>query len=542
MAETLRSAVEARRLPAAWQRLAPLGGALLLSVLLKAVLVGLGVVDFTSDEGVVALMARHITHGRWPVFYYGEAYVGSLGATTIAGAYLLLGESVVTVRLVQALFYTGSIVFSYLLAQDILGRRAAQVAALLMAVAPVMVTLYTTVAIGAYGETLFFGTLLLWLGYRLAHEWADKWIGWLAWGAVAGLGFWSFGLIVVYAVPVALLWLPRLERRRWPLYLLALAGFVACSSPWWIYDFTHNHAALRVLYDPSNPAQSEAALSPLQRLGGFLLLGIPALVGLRFPWEGRYLLVYLAPLVLTFYLVVLIGLARRRASLSAAGRSGLLLLLFFGGGFILFFVFTRFGLDATGRYLLPLYPLLCIAVGGWWSGLTRRARRWGSVALALVLTFNLAGVALGAAEPPGLTTQFIPALQTGNDYDQALIDFLLENGTPFGYSHHWVSFKIAFLSGERVVLAPLLPFRINAYDDPGHADRYPPYTALAESAAEPVYVTTDQPWLDELLRQRFSARGIGFEESTIGPYRVFHHLSRAISPGELGPLFARESE
>jgi hypothetical protein len=285
---------------------------------------------------------------------------------------------------------------------------------------------------------------------------------------------------------------------------------------------------------------SEAALSLLQRLGGFLLLGIPALVGLRFPWEGRYILVYLAPLVLTFYLVAFVGLARRGPSLPAAGRSGLQLLLLFAAGFMLFFVGTRFGLDATGRYLLPLYPLLCIAVGGWWSGLKPRARRWGSIALACILAFNLAGVALGAAEPPGLTTQFIPALQTGNEYDQALIDFLLQNGTPYGYSHHWVSFKIAFLSGERVILAPLLPFRINAYDDPGHADRYPPYTVLAESAADPVYVTTNQPWLDDLLRQRFSERGIAFQESTIGPYRIFHHLSQAISPKDLGPLFARD--
>jgi 4-amino-4-deoxy-L-arabinose transferase-like glycosyltransferase len=530
-----------RGLPHMVQDLRPLAGIVIASVLLKATLVKLNAFDFTSDEGIISLMARHITQGKWPVFYYGEAYVGSLGATVTAGAFLLLGESVTTVRVVQTAFYIGSLLFTYLLAQRIFGRGAALVAALLMALPPVVVVLYSTVAVGAYGETLFFGSLLLWLGHRLAGEWADKGVWWLVWGAVAGLGFWSFGLIVVYLVPVVLLWLPRLERRHWRLYLLAVTGFLLCSSPWWIYDFSHNHAAFRVLYDPSNAVRNEATFSLPQRLVGFLLLGLPVLIGLRFPWQADYILVYLAPLVLTFYLVVLLEAGRRRRSLAPVNRRGLGLVLLFMAIFVLFFVGTRFGTDATGRYMLPLYPPLCILVGGWWAGLRPSAQRWGSVALALLVAFHLAGVALAASRPEGLTTQYNPDLQMGNAYDQALIDFLLENDMPYGYSHHWVSFKIAFLSQERVVLSPLLPSRINPYDDPARADRYPPYTALVESAANPVYVTSDQPWLDDMLRQRFAERGITFIESTIGPYRVFHHLSRAISPKDMESLFAREN-
>jgi hypothetical protein len=139
-----------------------------------------------------------------------------------------------------------------------------------------------------------------------------------------------------------------------------------------------------------------------------------------------------------------------------------------------------------------------------------------------------------------LTPQFIPELQIGNDYDEALIEFLLDNEMPYGYSHHWVTFKIAFLSQERVVLASRLPFRVNPYEDPEIYDRYPAYTTLVETAPNPVYVTTHQPWLDELLRQRFAEQSVSFEESMVGPYRIFHHLSQPLSPEDISPLFLTE--
>ncbi len=510
-----------------------------LALAVKIALIRLGAIDFTSDEGVIALMARHITQGRWPFFYYGEAYVGSLGATLMAGAFLLLGESVTTARLVQVAFYVGTILFTLLLAQRLFGQKAVGVTALMMALPPVMVTLYTTAGIGAYSETLFFGTLLLWLGHRLAHEWGDRWIGWLVWGAVAGLGFWSFGLIVVYMAPVILLWLLRFDRQRWPHYLLAALGFLLFSSPWWFYDLTHDHACFRVFLGGSDPLQGKLSSPLLARLGCFCFLGVPALLGLRFPWSENYILVYLMPFVLTFYLILLVSFRRQWASLSALGRSGALLLALTAAGSVLLLLSTRFGLDVTGRYLLPLYAPLCVAVGGWWSGLCPRARLFGGLALAFILAFNLAGVVLGARGPVGLTTLYIPAQQVGNGYDEDLIQFLLDNDMPYGYSQHWVSFKIAFLSQERVILAPLLPYQ-SAGHDLDRADRYPPYTALAESAANPVYVTSNQPWLDTLLRQRFGAQGITFAETAIGPYHIFHHLSRPVSPKALGPLSTGE--
>ena len=53
---------------------------LALAAALKTGLVMANVIPFNADEAVVALMARHILQGERPVFFYGQAYLGSLDA------------------------------------------------------------------------------------------------------------------------------------------------------------------------------------------------------------------------------------------------------------------------------------------------------------------------------------------------------------------------------------------------------------------------------------------------------------------------------
>jgi hypothetical protein len=38
------------------------------------------VLPFNSDEAIVGLMARHMLQGERPLFFYGQAYLGSLDA------------------------------------------------------------------------------------------------------------------------------------------------------------------------------------------------------------------------------------------------------------------------------------------------------------------------------------------------------------------------------------------------------------------------------------------------------------------------------
>ncbi len=79
-----------------WRIIRQHGGlfaALLLTVLLRAVLLSLDVVPFNADEAVVALMARHILQGERPIFFYGQAYLGSTDARLAAASFISLGPT-----------------------------------------------------------------------------------------------------------------------------------------------------------------------------------------------------------------------------------------------------------------------------------------------------------------------------------------------------------------------------------------------------------------------------------------------------------------
>ncbi len=63
----------------------------------------------------MALMARHILQGEHPIFFYGQAYMGSLDAYLVAAGFALLGQQVWVIRLVQVLLYLGTLFTTFLL-------------------------------------------------------------------------------------------------------------------------------------------------------------------------------------------------------------------------------------------------------------------------------------------------------------------------------------------------------------------------------------------------------------------------------------------
>ncbi len=220
--------------------------ALLLAAALKTALLLAGRVPFNGDEAIVALMARHILQGARPVFFYGQAYMGSLDAWLVAGFFHLVGEQVAAIRLVQTLLYLG-----FLLATAWVGRLAfgswwsGALAALLLAIPTVNITLYTTASLGGYGEALLIGSLLLAVSLLLVSRLAEgrRSLGlWLVFGFLSGLGLWAFGLTAVFSLPagVYLLWglakmpVERGKKLRIAVtgILLAALGFLLGASPW----------------------------------------------------------------------------------------------------------------------------------------------------------------------------------------------------------------------------------------------------------------------------------------------------------------------
>ncbi len=510
-----------------------------LSLAFKGLLIATEQFPLHGDEAVVLLMARHILQGERPVYFYGQAYMGSLDAYLIALGFALLGEATWVARLVQSLLYAAVLVGTAVWGQRHWGARAAFLTGLLLAFPPLTVTLYTTSTRGGYNEALLLGTLGLLWATRQAPRGRSPWRAFLdgAWGgALLGLGWWVMTMSWLYLLPAAgLAWWRRARghgRAAWWALGLGLAGLVA-AAPWWLYGFRHGWA---VYWDAYTGGWTPHPEMPYWRavvwhLGSLVLFGIPAAWGLRPPWSARLLAAWLAPWVVVAY-----GLAWtawwRLERRTAPGR----LVLAIAGANVAAFVLTRYGADPSGRYFLPLAHMSAVVLG---CSLARlmRARgamaRWAPGVMLVVLLYSLVGTWEEARAPGPFQTTFQPYVRVAEEDVRALSRFLLDHGERYGFAHYWLAYPLTFVSREQLIFIPRLPYHADLRYTPRY-DRYPPYTCQVLRAPRVAYVTDGPAALDERLVQGFHQAGIRWREAVVGTFRVYYDLSRPIMPWDLG--------
>lgn len=504
----------------------------LLTVGVRGLGLYLDAVPFNGDEAVVALMARHILQGARPVFFYGQAYMGSLDAWLVAGAFALWGEQVWAVRAVQVMLAVLTGWVSAGLVWQIY--RSPQMVALTLAwlaVPPVVGVLYSTVTLGGYGEVALLGALCLWLTVRLVQGVGGRW-QWAALGLAGGVGFWAFPLVGVYLLPCALmLW--RVRPARW--WALAGAMFALGSAPWWW--FTVQNGLVTVQEMTGSAIAGATAPAPAQAVAqhalNFALFAPTVIIGARPPWSAEMLAWPLAPLAGLVYgaaALYQIHLARSRAP-RPMGHGVL-------GGLTwttaLAFVFTPFGADPSGRYFLPLLLPVALSVAELARAARARGRWWPALILGVAVTYHLAGLVQAVfTYPPGLTTQFYPPARVNMRALPALMDFLHAVDETRGYSAYWVSTPLAFRSQETLIFDARLPYHLDMRYTPRDS-RYPPYTALVNASDRVAYITVNHPALDARLRAGFADLGVTYREQALDEFRVFYALSRPVRPAELG--------
>jgi 4-amino-4-deoxy-L-arabinose transferase-like glycosyltransferase len=511
------------------------GGIILLASLFKIVLLALEVIPFNADEAIVGLMAKHILAGNWEVFFYGQAYMGSLDATFVAAGFSIFGENVFIIRAVQILLYAGTIGTAVYLAKSIYqDERIALSTGILLAIPTVNTTLYTTISLGGYGEALLIGNLLLIACLKAISGSTRRWLA--LWGFLSGLGVWAFGITLVFIVPTAIALIVHLWRSgwRWSQSLIAIGFGLLGASPLILWGL--DHGAIPIFQELFGSAISGASstnpwISILAHMRNLILFGSTVLFGMRPPWEIRWLGLPLLPFALAIWLVVLaISINRLQQRDYASLGRGLLwgVLLSLGLGFI----FTPFGADPSGRYFLPLIvPLALFAA----ETVHRASRtRWvGPALLAGIVLYNIWGTMESANRmPPGLTTQFDSITWIDHRYDDELISFLTSHGELQGYTNYWVAYPLAFLSDEQIIFVPKLPYhpdlRYTARDN-----RYDPYNVEVDQSSKVAYITTHNPKLDGRLREVFAGADITWQESQVGDYHVFYGLSDILRPEEI---------
>jgi hypothetical protein len=158
-----------------------------------------------SDEATLGLMAWHIAEGRrFPVFFYGQQYLGSIVAYAAAPVFWLAGPSAPGLRLVTTALFLGFLGALWKLAATLYDRRVAAVTVLLLAFGSISMVAGQLQADG-HNATRLLAVLVLLLAVALARESQQdvalpprrSWL-WAGWGLVAGLGLWTDLLVLPF--------------------------------------------------------------------------------------------------------------------------------------------------------------------------------------------------------------------------------------------------------------------------------------------------------------------------------------------------------
>ncbi len=138
-------------------------------------------------------------------------------------------------------------------------------------------------------------------------------------GFLVGLGLWAFGLTLVYALPACLFvffrfWMKgRGDSQFFRAMSWVILGGLIGALPWLLY--AAQHGVENLLAELSGGAiagvENLSWFSQVgQHLVNLLLLGSTALFGIRPPWEVRWLALPLIPLILFFWIWVIVFMRR----------------------------------------------------------------------------------------------------------------------------------------------------------------------------------------------------------------------------------------
>ncbi|MEV4268810.1 DUF423 domain-containing protein [Micromonospora aurantiaca (nom. illeg.)] len=260
-----------------------------------------------SDEATMGLAALHIARGDgFPVWFYGQAYMGTLEAYLAAPLVALAGPSVLVLRVPTLTLYALFLLLSWRLTRRLGGDRwYALLVVAVLALGADRVVKNQLIAGGGYPELNPAGAALALLTVGLCVTGAGARLPrWAAWGLISGVLLWVDPLILPYVLTLGAL----LVARRWR-ELAGRAGVVLAgalllgAAPMLVDSIRHGrNPVTAVLAAGGTGTPADWA----DRLHGALVLGPPLAMGFCSPgrcatWQLWWAVVFPVLLVLAAF-------------------------------------------------------------------------------------------------------------------------------------------------------------------------------------------------------------------------------------------------
>lgn len=522
------------------------------------IIIGLGIVlnfarvwfsstTVDADSSIVGLMGTHILHGKdFPIFFYGQAYMGSLEAIVAAIYFLFLGISASSLYLVSTTFWGLYVVVNFFVVQRVFGTSRAVVACIFLAFPTAYLSDRLFRTWGGYMEMLFFGSLVLLLSLSITDRLGlsravNKPFALL--GLIVGLGLWTHFSIIFYIATAIFLFvssgcIKKITLRDLSYFLIFLIiGF----SPVLIYNIWPV-AFSNILHYPLLNKQSGQTwdylfaqgqpfkvriLFGFNNLATVLKVSLPLILGAQID-AGFYLLPTLSKGLLLFYLTVSAWLVFQKDKLFRAllnfnfpSKSELFRLypVFLGVFAVISYCFGNFAYSfGDPRYLLALYSVFPVLAADflYWV--------WSKNVTLSVLLFVF--IFINHIYPVYGMHPDIPVFSRRPTNESRLIEELQKIKATRVYAGYPIGFPITFATSEQIIASPKYgPFNLN---------RYPEYTELVDRAINPTYVFPTDINPDYCCEASFSAvlkkESVDYKFLGIKGYNVYYNLSEDIRP------------
>lgn len=502
-----------------------------IAILLRLLIIGREPVN--SDEAVVGLMAHEILRGHFFAFYWGQNY-GGVEPYIVAFAFLIFGQSSWTLGLVPVFLDFVAAFLLFRIGKRFFAPRVALGASLLFLVWPEVYVWQSTIEYGFRFIALDIGLMMVLLVLKIIEAngsgsnsavrhaatgnlpseglpdaspsiskrrfFSKKNFDYLLLGLLSGLGWWATPEIAYFAIPLALLIIYSLLRKKLRVSFSQLGLFIlgiAVGAAPWLYDNV-GHGF------PSLNANSQANSPFTEHFRVFLSHVLPMVLDLRFIASGNWLwkkdfdLAVYALLLLIFFVYLLISIKEKKN--------------FFLIMFLLLFPleyayspFTWYWQD--GRYAIYLAPFLALYLVAsveslllWLSarlkrlgrsgvspdspdkmadnvksgyvlpaGRTQKISTWATVAVvATGLAFTLATAANVAPFVPNQSilgrSSWLSFESNPNNWLEPTVAVLREHHIQNAFAGYWLAYALTFTGNGSLTVSPTLFIRYDQYE------------------------------------------------------------------------------